>query len=51
MVLVHIANAAHRAGNLKLQFDSATETFVDAPKASKYLKRTGRAPWIIPKQV
>jgi predicted dehydrogenase len=51
MVLVHIANAAHRAGNLKLRFDGETETFVDAPEANKYLKRTGRAPWIIPEQV
>jgi hypothetical protein len=51
MALCHIANAAYRAGGLKLRFDGETETFVDAPEANAYLQRRGRAPWVIPDEV
>jgi predicted dehydrogenase len=51
MLLFHIAAAAYRSGNLSLRFDSETEAFVDCPEADKYLRRPGRAPWLIPDKV
>jgi predicted dehydrogenase len=47
-MLPHLANISFRAGNRKLAFDCATETFKGAPEANQYLKRTYRAPWGIP---
>lgn len=48
----HLANVAGRAGNAKLKFDGATESFPDSPEANRYLKRASyRAPWIVPDQV
>ena len=50
-MLSHLANISFRAGNKKLTFDPATETFKNAPEANQYLKRTYRAPWGIPDAV
>jgi predicted dehydrogenase len=50
-LLCHLANISCRVGNQKLTFDAKTETFVNAPEANKYLKRTYREPWVIPDKV
>jgi len=50
-LLCHMANISYLTGNRKLALDPKTETFVDAPEANKYLKRTYREPWVIPDQV
>lgn len=50
-MLCHLANISFRAGNKKLSFDAATETFKNAPDANAFLKRTYRAPWGIPDAV
>jgi predicted dehydrogenase len=49
--LLHIANASFEAGCRKLDFDAKLETFTNLPEANKYLKRSGRGPWIIPDRV
>ncbi len=46
-----MANISYLVGNQKLTFDSKTESFVNAPEANKYLKRTYREPWVIPDQI
>jgi predicted dehydrogenase len=48
VLLCHLANISYRVGNKKLKFDPKTESFVNAPEANKYLKRTYRHPWVIP---
>jgi predicted dehydrogenase len=50
-LLCHMANISYLVGNQKLTFDAKTETFVNAPDANKYLKRTYREPWVVPDQV
>jgi predicted dehydrogenase len=50
-LLCHMANISCRVGNRKLAFDPKTETFPDAPEANQYLKRTYRAPWVVPETV
>jgi hypothetical protein len=50
-LICHMANISYLVGNQKLTFDAKTETFVNAPEANKYLKRTYREPWVIPEQV
>lgn len=51
-LIAHLANAACRAGNAKLEFDAATETFPKSPEANQFLKRASyRSPWIVPEQV
>jgi predicted dehydrogenase len=50
-LLCHLANVSYRVGNKKLAFDAKTETFVDSPEAKRHLKRTCRAPWVIPDSV
>ena len=47
-MLCHLGNISYRAGNKKLTFDVTTETFKNAPEANQYLKRTYRAPFIVP---
>jgi len=47
-MLCHLADISWRLGNRKLAFDGKTESFVNAPDADRLLKRTYRAPWIIP---
>jgi len=51
VLLCHLANISYRLGNQKLSFDSKTESFVNNPKANKYLKRTYRQPWVIPDEI
>jgi predicted dehydrogenase len=51
VLLCHLANISYRAGNKKLTLDPKTESFVNAPQANKYLKRTYRSPWVIPDKV
>jgi hypothetical protein len=50
-LLCHMANISYLTGNRKLTFDPKTESFVDAPEANKYLKRTYRQPWVVPDEV
>ncbi len=50
-MLSHLANVSFRVGNKKLRFDAKTETFADMPEANRYLKRTYRAPWVVPDEV
>jgi predicted dehydrogenase len=45
--LVHLGNAAWRTDQ-KLHFDPKTEQFKE-PEANKYLGRTYREPWVLPK--
>ncbi|MHC4641188.1 MAG: Gfo/Idh/MocA family protein [Planctomycetota bacterium] len=51
VLLCHLANISYRAGNQKLTFEPKTESFVNAPEANKYLKRTYRSPWVIPDRI
>jgi len=51
VLLCHLANISYRLGNQKLRFDPKTESFVNAPEANKYLKRTYRHPWVIPDKI
>jgi len=51
VLLCHLANISYRVGNQKLKFDPKTESFVNAPEANKYLKRTYRHPWVIPDKI
>ena len=41
-LLSHLANVSWRVGKKKLAFDGKTETFVGAPEADQYVKRTYR---------
>jgi predicted dehydrogenase len=50
-LLCHMANISYRVGNRKLALDPKTETFVDAPDANRFLKRTYREPWVVPEEV
>jgi len=49
--LCHMANISYRLGNRKLEFDGATETFVNDQEANHFLKRTYRDPWVVPENV
>ena len=51
VLLCHLANISYRVGNQKLKFDPKTESFINAPEANKYLKRTYRHPWVIPDMI
>jgi len=46
--LVHMGNIAWRV-NRKLHFDSQKQEFVGDQEANRYLSRTYRAPWALPK--
>lgn len=46
--LCHLANISWKLGNKKLAFDPKTESFLGVPEANQLLKRTYRAPWIVP---
>jgi predicted dehydrogenase len=50
-LLCHMANCSFRCGNQQLELDPATETFTNNPEANKYIKRSYRAPWLIPDPV
>jgi len=49
--LCHMANISYRLGNRKLEFDSATETFVNDQEANQLLRRSYREPWVVPEKV
>jgi len=49
--ICHMANISYRLGNRKLSFDSVQEHFGDDREANQYLKRTYRAPWVVPEKV
>ena len=49
--LCHMANISYRMGDRKLEFDSSKEVFVDGDEANHYLKRSYRAPWVMPENV
>jgi hypothetical protein len=46
-----LANISYRVRNERLRFDPKTESFIGAPEANRYLKRTYRHPWVIPEKV
>ncbi len=48
--LVHLANASYRLGRT-INFDPESETVVNDPEATKLLKGTYRAPFVVPEQV
>ncbi|MBM3879535.1 MAG: Gfo/Idh/MocA family oxidoreductase [Verrucomicrobia bacterium] len=50
-LLCHLANISWRTGNRKLALDPKTETFVGVPEANAHLRRTYRAPWVVPDAV
>jgi len=50
-LVCHMANISYLVGNQKLTFDPKTETFVNAPEANTYVKRTYREPWVVPDEV
>jgi predicted dehydrogenase len=47
-LLCHLANAAWRAGNATLRWDSKTESFPDHAAANAFLERVYRQPWKLP---
>ena len=49
--MCHMANISYRLGDRKLVFDSAREAFADDHEANQYLRRTYRAPWVVPENV
>jgi len=49
--LCHMANISYRLGDRKVVFDSAQEAFTGDNEANQYLKRTYRAPWLMPENV
>jgi hypothetical protein len=46
----HYGNIAYRTGR-KLHIDVKTEGFVNDAEANALLKRTYRAPWVVPERV
>ncbi len=48
--LAHLANIAYRTGR-RLEFDPAGETFPGDEQANQLLRRTYRAPYVVPEQV
>jgi hypothetical protein len=48
--LCHMGSISYRCGNRKLIFDAANETFGD-DAANQYLRRTYRAPWVVPEKI
>lgn len=50
-LLSHLANISYRVGNKKLRFDPATESFPATPEANEFLRRSYRAPWVVPEKV
>lgn len=46
--MIHMANIAHRVGNVKLRFDAEREEFLDNDAANKLVRRADRAPYGLP---
>jgi predicted dehydrogenase len=49
--LEYLANMAYRAGNRKLHFDGATETFPDDAEANRLLRPSYRSPYRMPDSI
>jgi predicted dehydrogenase len=49
--MVHMANIAHRLGNISLEWDAQKEQFVGNKEANALLTRDYRKPYAVPKQV
>ena len=49
--MLHLANIAHRVGNLTLKYDSRAERFIDNEGANRLVKRDYRAKYEIPETV
>jgi predicted dehydrogenase len=49
-LLCHLANISWRLGNIRLEFDGASETFRN-PEANRFVRRTYREPWVVPEKV
>ncbi len=47
-MLCHLATISCAVGNRRLEFDAASESFVNDPEADRHLKRTYRKPWVVP---
>jgi len=50
-VLCHLGNISYRLGGRKLQYDPIKERFIGDEEANALLKRTYRAPWVVPEVV
>ena len=46
----HLANISYRAGNQKLDFNTATQR-TNNPEANKYFTKNYREPWVVPENV
>lgn len=51
VLLCHLANISYRIGNKPLRWDAVSARFPKAPEAEAYLKRSYRAPWVVPDPV
>jgi predicted dehydrogenase len=51
VLLVHLGNIAHRAGNRQLNFDPDTERFQDCEEANALIRHTDRKEYAIPERV
>ena len=49
--LCHMGNISYRVGNRKLEFDAVAGNFANDSEANRLLRRTYRAPWVIPDKV
>jgi hypothetical protein len=49
--LIHLANISYRLGGRALNFNGATEKFVNDPEADKLLTRDYRKPFVVPDKV
>ncbi len=50
-LLIQLANISSRVGNQKLDYDPIANRITNLEEANKYIRRTDRAPWIIPEEV
>jgi len=50
-ILGHMSNISLRVGERRLEWDSAQERFRNDAAANALLKRTYRAPWVVPENV
>ena len=49
--MMHMANIAHRVGNVKLRVDTGAERFIDSTEANRLVKRTYRKGYEVPERV
>jgi predicted dehydrogenase len=50
-VLCHLGNISYRCGQRRLEYDGEAERFPNDADANTLLKRTYRAPWVVPQEV